>query len=870
MASMEALGTQTGESVAPHTHEEAVEAHTQEELLKSVVDAVLPGTARHRFAALRTCYVVERAWWMAWRRFCAVHRMRADPSGLSSDSELDSEGGAMKTPFASMEDEEASCIDSEADPLVAAAGYSLGDALDSRPPYHPVLWGREKVHVEQDELPEHPGPLTYRTLVNEQGQLHSHLLASQYVALSSDAHDMLQSWYGGAGFEVPVAFLDGRAIPNLQPIRLQVMCTSRPAFWVEVHPHHRWEEVSKLLHEVYCTSGKLLALEECEPWSLSTLGLEDCPTFQQRVMALACAWYFTPQGLSALPRELLLHIIPYVWEDYNYVDSLRCAFEVISKRIVSKTLKVPRVVVESEPTSSVQVETLSQKAKNQLFDVLHSLSFSLESIVPICAVMQKLLLCGDPNTIARLWKAGFVDQVFKWVEANISHSLPITSQLAESLSVCSLAMRWPAHLPMSLASSIRQNAVGLLSSLEGSELLPSRAVVASHVCDILSIDAQLAITGDDCREFLEVALRLFQQCVRAPDSSARPEARGGGWDGALFHIAHLVRTATTRVVGKGGGSMRRVPGLSDEDMAAFLMRLVPLMRHPLSAVAYEGLACVAECTENVSSGAMRMLCRGGVLEGSIAAVRPLTCTRALEHRLDACSRAALRFLGNVVTCDDEVTQFALDHGLLGILSPLTLSEQGFLCKEALWVLSNVAAGTSAQAGAVVQHDSMMAAVVHKLERGMPPQRLEALWVLGNLSESVQPAKFAALQRVGLLPALARAIAADLRQLDSESGTRGKGAESSSASHSMVRAFALYSQILDSFSSRLFAHTHAAEDVVDLQPFLDALPAHLLSTPSPTSGDPIQRIRTASAVSLATMREDLIQKVRMLSDRANAL
>ena len=54
---------------------------------------------------------------------------------------------------------------------------------------------------------------------------------------------------------------------------------------------------------------------------------------------------------------------------------------------------------------------------------------------------------------------------------------------------------------------------------------------------------------------------------------------------------------------------------------------------------------------------------------------------------------ALRSFGNICTESDEITEFAIQLGIIPFLKNLLKHEKKQIAKESAWCLSNIAAGT---------------------------------------------------------------------------------------------------------------------------------------------------------------------------------
>jgi len=154
---------------------------------------------------------------------------------------------------------------------------------------------------------------------------------------------------------------------------------------------------------------------------------------------------------------------------------------------------------------------------------------------------------------------------------------------------------------------------------------------------------------------------------------------------------------------------------------------------------------------------------------------------ALETNTSALMAPALRVLGNIVTGNAEQTQAVLDAGILGVILPLlehtrvcTLLQYTFACspiqpltricfrllpqktlrKEATWLLSNIAAGTSAQKMEIFERPKIVAALVDMAQSATWEVRKEAVWAVSNLFDGATPRQVATLVELDAIEAMA--------------------------------------------------------------------------------------------------------------------
>ena len=94
---------------------------------------------------------------------------------------------------------------------------------------------------------------------------------------------------------------------------------------------------------------------------------------------------------------------------------------------------------------------------------------------------------------------------------------------------------------------------------------------------------------------------------------------------------------------------------------------------------------------------------------------------------------ALRTVGNIVSGNDDQTQVIIDAGLLSQIQRLLHHQKRMIRKEACWVLSNIAAGTHKQIGAVVRTKGCIQRVTEMAMSSEWEVRKEAIWVVSNIA-----------------------------------------------------------------------------------------------------------------------------------------
>jgi len=115
----------------------------------------------------------------------------------------------------------------------------------------------------------------------------------------------------------------------------------------------------------------------------------------------------------------------------------------------------------------------------------------------------------------------------------------------------------------------------------------------------------------------------------------------------------------------------------------------------------------------------------------------LRCMEAKGEDSDGVIAPALRAAGNVVSGTEQQTQAIVDAGVLPILAVLVGHCKPAFRKDALWAVSNIAAGSKSQAQAAAAEPGLLGtalrAVLARKERDELPVQKEAVWVLSNLT-----------------------------------------------------------------------------------------------------------------------------------------
>jgi len=109
------------------------------------------------------------------------------------------------------------------------------------------------------------------------------------------------------------------------------------------------------------------------------------------------------------------------------------------------------------------------------------------------------------------------------------------------------------------------------------------------------------------------------------------------------------------------------------------------------------------------------------------------CTALLSHNNSSIVRAAQRIVGNIVTGDDSQTQTVVDAGAVSRVKELVHYGRQDIEKEALWMLSNVAAGTVEQIAVVIEEGCLPVFVGVLLEDYDVNLKREATWCVSNIT-----------------------------------------------------------------------------------------------------------------------------------------
>lgn len=114
---------------------------------------------------------------------------------------------------------------------------------------------------------------------------------------------------------------------------------------------------------------------------------------------------------------------------------------------------------------------------------------------------------------------------------------------------------------------------------------------------------------------------------------------------------------------------------------------------------------------------------------------------------------ALRTVGNIVTGDDNQTQYVLDNNVLPCLYQLlTQNHKKSIKKEACWTLSNITAGNKAQIQAVIEAGIVLP-LVQLLQHAEFDIKKEAAWAISNATSGGNPEQIGFLVSQGCIKPL---------------------------------------------------------------------------------------------------------------------
>jgi len=119
---------------------------------------------------------------------------------------------------------------------------------------------------------------------------------------------------------------------------------------------------------------------------------------------------------------------------------------------------------------------------------------------------------------------------------------------------------------------------------------------------------------------------------------------------------------------------------------------------------------------------------GSTTEMGVA--RNLTKSAALAMN-DHIYRPCLRFLGNILSGPDELTQIVIDAGYLDVIQPFADHFCATQRKEMIWSLSNILAGSHQQIEAVLSRKPLIRSIINAAHCDRLCVRREACWCICN-------------------------------------------------------------------------------------------------------------------------------------------
>lgn len=96
---------------------------------------------------------------------------------------------------------------------------------------------------------------------------------------------------------------------------------------------------------------------------------------------------------------------------------------------------------------------------------------------------------------------------------------------------------------------------------------------------------------------------------------------------------------------------------------------------------------------------------------------------------------AMRILGNFCSGDDKQTQRVIDAGILHVVKSLLNHTKKNVRKEAAFILSNIAAGTSQQISELMNQPSLIKQIIDQAQNDCWEVRKECIWVISNLCDT---------------------------------------------------------------------------------------------------------------------------------------
>jgi len=120
-------------------------------------------------------------------------------------------------------------------------------------------------------------------------------------------------------------------------------------------------------------------------------------------------------------------------------------------------------------------------------------------------------------------------------------------------------------------------------------------------------------------------------------------------------------------------------------------------------------------------------------------------------------KPCLRFLGNVLSGEDTMTQIVLDAGYLDVIEPFVNHFSTAQRKEAIWSLSNILAGSHQQIEAVLSRDGLVRSLIQATSSGTQAIQQEATWCLGNATVDAISTQIKRLADFGAIESLCKLL-----------------------------------------------------------------------------------------------------------------
>jgi len=113
------------------------------------------------------------------------------------------------------------------------------------------------------------------------------------------------------------------------------------------------------------------------------------------------------------------------------------------------------------------------------------------------------------------------------------------------------------------------------------------------------------------------------------------------------------------------------------------------------------------------------------------APQPSITKAAMFKMNDSIYRPCLRFLGSLLSENDDATQAVLDAGYLDVIEPFANHFIPHMRKETMWAFSNILAGTHQQIEAVISRDDLLRSIINAGTCGKAQIQKEACWCIAN-------------------------------------------------------------------------------------------------------------------------------------------